>query len=356
MKWWLRNKNKNKCPQDVKSKRHLLSLTTQAAITILGLGSVGWFFHGDISKLTTGILASTSPAPRSHTAEVNRIANEISVKIFGPDFLGSGFILQRQNQEYIVITNQHVLRAGELPYSVQAPDGEIYQATVLSNSDLTEYDLAALQFESSKAVYQTAHIGNSSQLNIGEAIFAAGFPHEDNPQTPTSSSELSLKLAGLDGFVLKQGRVTIFLDKALEEGYQIGYTNDVKKGMSGGALLNSSGEVVGVNGKHAFPLWEAPDFYQDGSQPCAPLQELITRSSLAIPIEKVIGLTPQLSTLKTSERNLTAAEEDLTAIKIESEGLKDPSHVVSTMQAEAEATQNCLNKAKRQQKTEGNKQ
>ncbi|MGF1542351.1 MAG: serine protease [Pleurocapsa sp.] len=317
-------------------------MTAQTAIIVIGIGSVGWFFHGDISRLKSKILASTSPAERSHTVEVNNIATEISVKILGANFLGSGFILQRQNQEYIVITNQHVLRAGELPYKVQTPDGEIYQAKIISNSDLTNYDLAALQFKSTKVVYKTATIGNSSQLKVGEAIFAAGFPHDDNSISPARSSELFL---GLDGFVLKQGRITIFLDKALEEGYQIGYTNDVKKGMSGGPLLNSSGEVIGINGKHAFPLWEAPDFYQDGSQPCAPLQELITRSSLAIPIEKVIGLTPQLTTLKIPKQVLTALEEEVSAIKIESEGLKDPNDVVSTMQAEAEATQNCLKTA-----------
>jgi serine protease Do len=338
MKWWLKNKNRNKCRRDIKSNRHLWSLTTQTAIVAIGLGSVGWFFHGDISRLKTAISASTSPTPRSHTAEVNRIASEISVRILGSDFLGSGFILQQQDREYLVITNQHVLRAGELPYRVQTPDGKLYEARVLSNSDLTQYDLAVLQFKT-EAVYQTATLGNSSELKVGEAIFAAGFPHDDNLKTPAQSSDSS----SLAGFTLKQGRITIFLNKALEEGYQIGYTNDVKKGMSGGALLNSKGEVVGVNGKHAFPLWEAPDFYQDGSQPCAPLQDLITRSSLAIPIEKVIDLTPQLTTIETSERNLTDAEEDLTSIKIESEGLKDPDDIVSTMQAEAEATQNCLN-------------
>ena len=132
------------------------------------------------------------------------------------------------------------------------------------------------------------------------------------------------------------------MDKALEEGYQIGYTNDVKKGMSGGPLFNTRGEVIGVNGKHAFPLWEAPDFYQDGSQPCEPLQELITRSSLAIPIEKVISLTPQFRSREGSESDLAVSNEDLAAIKVDSEGLKDPNEVISIMQAEAEANQNCL--------------
>ncbi len=337
MKWLPTSKNKNKYLKDLKSNRYLFSLTTQTAILAICLSSVGAFFYGNISRLKTEILASNSW--QSPTVEVDSIATDITVKIFGSDFLGSGFILQRQNQEYIVITNQHVLRAGELPYSVQTPDGEIYNAQVLASSNSNQYDLAVLQFKSSKAIYKTATIGNSSQLQVGEPIFAAGFPHKDNQTPPGLPSQLSQLL---DGFVLKQGRVTIFLDQALEEGYQIGYTNDVQKGMSGGPLLNSRGEVVGINGKHAFPLWEAPDFYQDGSQPCAPLQELITRSSLAIPIEKVIGLTPQLKYLKPPEDDLASRERDLSLIQIDSEDLNDPSEVVSTMQVEAEATKNCL--------------
>ena len=339
MKWLPRNENKNKYLKDLKTNFDLFSLTTQTAILAICLSSVGVFFYGNISRLKTEILASTSS--QSPSAEVDRIATDISVKIFGSDFLGSGFILQRQNQEYIVITNQHVLRAGELPYTVQTPDGEIYNIKVLASSNSSKYDLAVLQFETTKAIYKTATIGNSSQLQVGEPIFAAGFPHENNQTVPTLPSQLS-KL--LEGFVLKQGRVTIFLDRALEEGYQIAYTNDVKKGMSGGALLNSRGEVVGINGKHAFPLWEAPDFYQDGSQPCAPLQELITRSSLAIPIEKVIGLTPQLKHLKSPENDLASIEQDLSSIKIESEASNNPDEVVSTMQVEAEATKNCLSR------------
>ena len=348
MKWLPKNKNKNKCLRDLRWKKHLFSLSTQTAILAIGLGSMGMFFYGDVSRVKTKILASSSP--RSHIAELNRIATDISVKILGSDFLGSGFIVQRRNREYIVITNQHVLRGGEHPYSVQTPDGEIYNATILANYNSSNYDLALLRFETTKAIYKTATIGNSSRLEVGEPIFAAGFPHEDNQAAPTLPSQLS---EILDGFTLKQGRITIFLDKALEEGYQIAYTNDVKKGMSGGPLLNSRGEVVGINGKHAFPLWEAPDLYQDGSQPCAPLQELITRSSLAIPIEKVIGLTPQLKYLQPSEQELDSSEQDLSSIKIDSEGLNDPNEVVSTMQAEAEATQNCLNIPKKSLKKVG---
>jgi hypothetical protein len=76
----------------------------------------------------------------------------------------------------------------------------------------------------------------------------------------------------------------------LEGGYQIGYTNGVVKGMSGGPLLNHDGELVGINGIHGEPLWEVVYLYEDGSEPDAGLQGLIAANSWAVPMERLQGL------------------------------------------------------------------
>ncbi|NJL52722.1 MAG: trypsin-like peptidase domain-containing protein [Hydrococcus sp. SU_1_0] len=220
-------------------------------------------------------------------------------------FLGSGFILQRNNQEYLVITNQHVLRAGEPPYVVETVDGNTYKAEVVSKSinspnPQEQFDLAILKFVA-QTDYATAKVGNSSHLEVGERVFAAGFPAQELISPQTSAVLAQPNIFTTRKLSLKLGRVSIILNQALVEGYQIAYTNDVKKGMSGGALLNSQGEVVGINGKHAYPLWESPEIYQDGSEPCSALQEVITRSSLAIPIEKTMALTTQTTKLDSQQ-------------------------------------------------------
>jgi S1-C subfamily serine protease len=216
------------------------------------------------------------------TAKVNQIAAKITVKIYSDVFLGSGIIFYQENQQYLVLTNQHVLRAGKSPFQIQTPDGLVYQGEMLTPQDFSQDDLALLSFTSDRKKYKVATIGDYSQLQTGELIFAAGFPADYSHNADWTKA--------LSGFTFTVGEIAVILDKPLQEGYQIGYTNDVQKGMSGGPLLNQEGLLVGINGKHAYPLWDAPDFYEDNSQPCEPLQELITRSSLAIPVSKALNL------------------------------------------------------------------
>ena len=332
MKWLLGRRAQN---SNVRGKNYLNRLTkpTQVTSLMVCLIGTGLFLSRDASEMKLTTLASVSS--QKLPQEIDRIASEISVKVSDRDFLGSGFIVKQTKNKYIVITNQHVLRAGKAPYNIETFDGKAYPAKIVAD-DISDrlYDLAILEFESD-AVYPTATIGNSVNLEVGELVFAAGFPYGelDTSDRATSAIFQQPERNGL-GLALKPGRVAIILDRALEEGYQIGYTNDVRKGMSGGPLLNSQGKVVGVNGKHAYPLWESPEIYQDGSQPCPALQELITRSSLAIPIEKSIELTPQLRSIELSDSRL-ARQSNL---------LSEDSQEIARMQLEARQTiQSCQN-------------
>ena len=332
MKWSSGKSRNSKAPGKSYLDRLISNSIFQATGLIVCLFGAGMFLSKDAAKFKLTILASVST--RKTPAQINSIAHEISVKVLDRDFLGSGFVVKRKGNKYIAITNQHVLRAGEAPYKIETSDGKVYRAKVVADVQVKDfqYDLAILEFEAD-AVYPTATIGNSLYLEVGEPVFAAGFPYgelDTDKTTPASFDESkdNLKLA------LKQGRVVIVLDRALEEGYQIGYTNDVRKGMSGGPLLNSQGEVVGVNGKHAYPLWESPEIYQDGREPCPALQDLITRSSLAIPIEKSLE-SPQLKSLKLSDSKITP----------QSNLSSEDSQLISQMQLEAQRTiSSCQNR------------
>lgn len=216
--------------------------------------------------------------------QLQQLAKKITVKISAKELLGSGTLLRREGQIYTIITNAHVLRAAKPPYQIQTADGHIYQASVLQVVELQQDDLAMLQFRSHDIVYTVANVKDACNLQLGDEVFVGGFTSNVTNQKLSSQAEKIFN----NQFVFTSGEVSLLLDKALEQGYQIGYTNDVRKGMSGAPLLNIHGEVVGINSLHKDPIWDTPEVYQDGSQPEQHLQELITRSSMAVPIRKEI--------------------------------------------------------------------
>ncbi|MBW4505343.1 MAG: serine protease [Scytonematopsis contorta HA4267-MV1] len=210
--------------------------------------------------------------------QLQHYAQTITVKVMSRDVLGSGILIEKKGDTYTVLTNAHVLRAGEPPYRIQTFDGQIYVANSPDVKRFEDKDLATLQFQRTGIVYKVASFGISP--TVTDEVFAGGFPTE---RKETINKD----------FIFTAGQVSLLLDKALEGGYQIAYTNQIEKGMSGGPLLNRQGCVVGVNGMHAYPLWDAPLIYADGSQVDEKLHQTIVRLSWAVPISTFLQLQQQ---------------------------------------------------------------
>ena len=90
-------------------------------------------------------------------------------------------------------------------------------------------------------------------------------------------------------FIFTAGKISLLLKKPLLGGYQIGYTNEVRKGMSGAPVLNTRGEVVAINGLQSEPLWQTQELYQDGEKPDSATEKLIVSSSMAVPMRDQWG-------------------------------------------------------------------
>jgi S1-C subfamily serine protease len=227
---------------------------------------------------------SRENAQQLTVAQIKNEARAIAVKVLSGYGAGSGILIKKQGQTYTILTNNHVLAVGE-SHRIQTPDGKIYQGELLRNRSFDGNDLVLLQFRSTRE-YSVARLA-SSPVAVGDKVFATGFPGQEGSEKR--------------GFEFLLGTVSFLSPKALVGGYQIGYSNPVEKGMSGGPLLNSRGEVVGINGMHAYPLWGDPYVFKDGSKPNLP-RDLMIESSWAIPIEtfvqlgnKSVGDTPRRS-------------------------------------------------------------
>ena len=205
-------------------------------------------------------------------AELKQQAKLITVKVLSGMSSGSGIIWQKQGEVYTVLTNNHVLIFGQAnkSYKIQTPDGKIYPAHVVKTVELKDNDLGLLAFLSQQN-YQVAPLSVPVNISPGEEVFAAGFPFE-----ATATKER--------GFVFSKGRVQRWSDRAFGGGYQIGLTISLKKGMSGGPLMNRQGKVIGVNGVHKYPLWGNPYVFADGSTASVEEKKEMQQLSWAIPI------------------------------------------------------------------------
>ncbi len=222
---------------------------------------------------STSIAAAQQTPSRSE--KLRQLAYAITVKVLVKNNSGSGTLIAKHGNIYTVLTNDHVLTPG-VPYSIQTPDGKIYPASVVSvNSSLAANDLAILQFRADND-YTVASL-DLSPPQVNQEVFAAGYPFYGK------------------GLVLTSGRITLLPDKALQGGYKIGYSNDIRQGMSGGPLLNSEGGVIGVNAMHVNALFGDPYVFADGKHPSDALREQMRRSSWGVPIQTLAQLAPELA-------------------------------------------------------------
>jgi putative serine protease PepD len=147
---------------------------------------------------------------------------------------GSGIILTRSGQ---ILTNNHVvelaLNGGRLAVSFN--DGTTARATIVGRDPLT--DLAVIQAKTNKSL-TPATLGNSGSLRVGEPVVAVGSPFGLDSTVTTGI------VSALNRPVITQGDVpgdptTVF--PAIQTDAAI------NPGNSGGPLVDSNGQVVGIN-------------------------------------------------------------------------------------------------------------
>ncbi|HEV8426946.1 MAG TPA: DegQ family serine endoprotease [Pyrinomonadaceae bacterium] len=144
--------------------------------------------------------------------------------------VGSGVIV---NSDGYILTNHHVVD-GALEIKVELTDNRTFTAKLVGSDPPS--DLAVLKIDAKEL--PTLSLGDSDKVRVGDFVLAVGNPLGIG-QTVTS------------GIVSAKGRATGLSDGSFEDFLQTDAA--INRGNSGGALVNTTGELIGINSQILSP-------------------------------------------------------------------------------------------------------
>lgn len=200
------------------------------------------------TKIKEGIyLTDVSDIVENVMPSIVAITSKTLVKSgqYGPSFFGgsqeytaegagSGIIISKTDSDLLILTNYHVIEGAE-ELSVKFYDEQSYDATVVGVSQ--KKDVAVIKVPLNDIKSSTiesiaiATIGDSKELKVGDGVIAIG-------------NALGYGQSVTTGVVSALDR-EVTMDNTTTKMIQIDAA--INGGNSGGALLNSAGEVVGIN-------------------------------------------------------------------------------------------------------------
>jgi serine protease Do len=147
-------------------------------------------------------------------------ANSAVVTVYGAKELGSGMIVRTDG---LVLTNKHVVE-NSTSLAVKTAIGEVYEAETV-DFDL-RYDLAIVRLKTKSApiVLPTVNLTTTLRLQPGDRVYAIGSP---SGRAGTMTTGRLIRITEQGSLQLSSGLLS--------------------PGNSGGPLLNTAGEVVGIN-------------------------------------------------------------------------------------------------------------
>ena len=155
--------------------------------------------------------------------------------------VGSGIIIGQTDSELLILTNNHVVEGNE-KLTVSFVDNESVEANVKGTDSTKDLAVVAVKIsdvkDSTMDEIAVATMGDSSKLEVGEQVVAIG-------------NALGYGQSVTNGIISALGRTVTVQDEQTGEtvvnNNMIQTNAAINPGNSGGALLNASGEVVGIN-------------------------------------------------------------------------------------------------------------
>lgn len=183
--------------------------------------------------------APASGAPSDPSAIAARVSPGLvdintSFGYQGASGAGTGIVLTSRGE---ILTNNHVINGATAISVTDIGNGRTYRATVVGYD--RSADVAVLQLRGASGL-ETARIGRSSSVQVGEPVVAVG------------------NAGGVGGRPSSAGGAVTALDQAITAGDELTGTSeqlsgmievsaDVQPGDSGGSLVDSAGQVIGMD-------------------------------------------------------------------------------------------------------------
>ena len=258
-----------------------------ASQSLGGAGGVGDPFAGQLPSagLGNGFGGSSSAAGSSGSeaaasgspSDIASVAAKVdpglvdintSLSYQSAEAAGTGLVISSNGE---ILTNNHVIDGATTITATDIGNGRTYTATVVGYDP--SHDIAVLQLKGASGL-KTVTLGNSARAAVGQAVVGIG------------------NAGGAGGTPSSVGGSIGALDQSITAGDELGgmseklsgliETNaDIQPGDSGGSLVNSSGQVIGIDtaGSEGFSF--------------QPLQGSTTQA-YAIPINAAVAIARQI--------------------------------------------------------------
>lgn len=166
--------------------------------------------------------------------EAVRVASPAVVNVYNQSFaannqvttsnLGSGVIMLKNGY---ILTNKHVVQSAD-QIVVALQDGRIFEATLIGSDSLTDLAVLKIRAENLSTIPQNP----KRSIHVGDVVLAIGNPY-------------NLGQSVSQGIISATGRNAI--GEAVGRQNFIQTDASINRGNSGGALINSLGELIGIS-------------------------------------------------------------------------------------------------------------
>lgn len=218
------------------------------------------------------------PSKPEITASAQRQSVTVLLREAAGTQLGSGVLVGSGIGGYWIVTNRHVVQQHQQLCVVGADQKAIAGLVLPARKSKFSKDLdLALVFlpRTSREPFKLAALASQPvNTRLLPIVHSTGYPTplKTNPDGPPYSEN--------------EGLLLPLLKNPLEGGFDLAYTSGVQKGMSGGGVF-IGGELIGINGTHANPLWPGQWRDQDGKAVNEQLNNKLELVSLGISAEAI---------------------------------------------------------------------